>query len=69
MNIPGFTAEEALYQRTVPYRNSTRDHLPVGAVLPALPSEQTCDWAWGKCEQCIASGRRNCPVCNILGWC
>lgn len=71
MNIPGFTADLSLHQKTTLHRISTSDHSPRGTVVPALPSKRTCEFAEAKCEACLESGNEfeNCPTCKLLRWC
>lgn len=70
MKMPGFCAENALYQPTRIYAGASAS-LTSSGVVPALPSCSTCNWAWDHCEACLDQGHpvRSCPWCRILPHC
>lgn len=62
MTMPGFTAENSLYERNRDYAISKRPaELPANAVIPARPACANCDWIL---DNCFENGWRPTAVCN-----
>jgi len=61
MNIPGFTADESLHDAVGRYRTGRSTARDAGAVVPAIPRCENCDFILGNCER---NGWRPRAACN-----
>ena len=62
MTMPGFTAENSLYDRSSRYAQSGGSrNAKTNAVIPAIPSCANCDWILDNCE---ANGFRPYALCS-----
>ena len=62
MTMPGFTAEDSLYDKRDRYAQSARPaDSQVNTVIPAIPACANCEWILDNCE---ANGWRPYAVCS-----
>lgn len=61
VNIPGFTAEQSLQQVGRHYRTGRSGDVQPGAIIPAIPRCENCDFILANCE---ANGWKPRAVCN-----
>lgn len=61
MRMPGYTAEESLRESRGRYRTGRRAASTSGAVIPAIPRCENCDFILENCER---NGNRPRAACN-----
>ena len=61
MNIPGFSAETALYKSRHRYRDGKFRASAGNVVIPSIPACRNCDYILDNCER---NGWRPRAVCN-----
>jgi hypothetical protein len=64
MNIPGFTAEQSLHQVRGRYYSGRSVAVQLGAVIPAIPRCENCDFILENCENNGWRPRAVCNACN-----
>ena len=64
MNIPGFTAEASLYQVRGRYHSGRSLAVQPGAVIPAIPRCENCDFILENCDNNGWRPRAVCNACN-----
>jgi hypothetical protein len=63
MNMPGFTAEQSLSTVRGRYRSGRSIPVGPGAVIPAIPRCENCDWILDNCERNGWRPRALCAAC------
>ena len=69
MTMPGFTAENSLYDKRDRYVQSERPiDSQANTVIPAIPACSNCDYILNNCEN---NGWKPAGLCNYcaIGWC
>jgi hypothetical protein len=65
MNIPGFTAEKSLHAVRGRYRSGRRATTLSGAVVPAIPRCENCDYILDYCATHGGRPRAACAACAV----
>lgn len=65
INVPGFTAERSLHQVHGRYHSGRSIAVQPGAVIPAIPRCENCDFILENCEN---NGWRPRAVCNACAF-
>ena len=64
MNMPGFTAEVSLYNRSVGYCHTVQSaDSHAGGVIPAIPFCGNCDYILENCRRSGGRPRALCAMC------
>jgi hypothetical protein len=63
MNMPGFTADQSLHAARGRYRSGRLSTSRSGAVIPAIPRCENCDYILDNCERNGWRPRAVCAAC------
>ncbi len=66
MTLPGFNAENSLYDKSGRYAQSgTPADSPANTVIPAIPACANCEWILDRCETNGWRPRAVCTACAL----
>lgn len=72
MNVPKFTADLSLYNKSGNRFIAALVNLKIASiVIPALPSCGNCAYIEDACYDCLDGGGswQTCPTCRLVKWC
>ena|SRR6266478_1790407 len=69
MQMPGFTAEASLYKIGRYYRTPWSHVTSNTHVVPAMPTQEQCDYALDKCFTDDVPRHVNRAACHVMGRC